>query len=106
MLVPNKAESGTTATVRVFSPDMDAIETSIVNCAFRYDCTYTNKTYILVAHNALYVPTMDHNLIPPFILREAGLIVNETPMDAGFTPHLELLDAAALDDDNQSSLSR
>jgi hypothetical protein len=73
------ADSGTTATVRAFSPDMDAIETSIVDCAFRYDCTYTNKTYILVAHNALYVPTMDHNLIPPFLLREAGLIVNETP---------------------------
>jgi hypothetical protein len=74
------ADSGTTATVRAFSPDMDAIETSIVDCAFRYDCTYTNKTYyILVAHNALYVPTMNHNLIPPFLMREAGLIVNETP---------------------------
>jgi hypothetical protein len=32
-----------------------------------------------VAHNALHVATMDHNLVPPFILREAGLIVNETP---------------------------
>jgi len=73
------ADSGTTATVRAFSPEIEAIETSIVDCAFLYQCTYTNKTYILVAHNALYVPTMDHNLIPPFLLREAGLFVNDTP---------------------------
>jgi hypothetical protein len=62
----------TAATVRAFSPDMDAIETSILDCALEYDCTYTNKTYILVAHNAIYVPTIYHNLIPPFLLREAG----------------------------------
>ena len=28
--------------------------------------------------NALYLPTMDHNLIPPFMLREDD--VNETPI--------------------------
>jgi hypothetical protein len=27
----------------------------------------------------LYVKSMDNNLIPPFILREAGLIVNDKP---------------------------
>ena len=26
--------------------------------------------------NALYVPSMPHNLIPPFIMREAGIVVN------------------------------
>ena len=66
------ADSGTTSTVWAFSPDMDAIETSILDCALEYDCTYTNKTYILVAHNAIYVPTIYHNLIPPFLLHEAG----------------------------------
>ena len=29
--------------------------------------------------NALHVPSMQHNLIPPFILREVGLIVNDVP---------------------------
>ena len=62
----------TAATVWAFSPDMDAIEISILDCALEYDCTYTNKTYILVAHNAIYVPTIYHNLIPPFLLHEAG----------------------------------
>ena len=37
------------------------------------------KTYILIIRNALHVKSMDHNLLPPFIAREAGLIVNDVP---------------------------
>ena len=37
------------------------------------------RTYILTVKNALYVPSMSHNLIPPFIMREAGLVVNDVP---------------------------
>ena len=29
--------------------------------------------------NALHVKSMAHNLVPPFILREAGLLVNDVP---------------------------
>jgi hypothetical protein len=29
--------------------------------------------------NALYIPSMERNLIPPFVMREAGLIVNGVP---------------------------
>ena len=29
--------------------------------------------------NALCVPSLEHNLIPPFILREVGLVLNDTP---------------------------
>ena len=42
-----------------------------------YDCKRTNQVYLLVLRNVLYIESMDDNLIPPFILREAGLIVNE-----------------------------
>ena len=35
------------------------------------------KTYILVIRNAIYVPTMVNNLIPPFMMREAGINANE-----------------------------
>ena len=31
----------------------------------------------MVARNTLYVESMDHNLVPPFIMREAGLEVDE-----------------------------
>ncbi len=37
------------------------------------------KTYILTIRNALHVPSMSHNLIPPFIMREVGLVVNDVP---------------------------
>ena len=42
-----------------------------------YDCERTNQVYLLVWRNVLYIESMDDNLILPFILREAGLIVNE-----------------------------
>ena len=42
-----------------------------------YDCKRTKQVYLLVLRNVLYIESMDDNLIPPFILREAGLIVNE-----------------------------
>ena len=32
----------------------------------------------MVIRNALYVPSMQHNLIPPFMIREAGIVVNDT----------------------------
>ena len=51
----------------------------IVDAAVAYDCPYKLKTYILVVNNALQVPSMNHNLVSPFILQEAGLIVNDVP---------------------------
>ena len=47
--------------------------------AIAYDCPHTHKTYILIGRNVLSVPSLEHNSIPPFILREAGLIVNDSP---------------------------
>ena len=51
----------------------------IVDATVAYDCPYTLKTYILVVKNALNVPSMSHNLVPPFILKESGLILNDVP---------------------------
>ena len=42
-----------------------------------YDCKRTNQVYLLVLRNVLYIESMDDNLIPPLILREASLVVNE-----------------------------
>ena len=36
-----------------------------------------NQVYLLVLRNILYIDSMEDNLIPPFISREAGIIVNE-----------------------------
>jgi len=72
--------SGCFAQVSPFTPDYKALtEGPIINAVLLYKCPYTNDLYIMVFHNALSVPAMDHNLILPFIMREAGVKVYETP---------------------------
>ena len=73
------AETGKSADVSPYTPDYDAMKVPIVDAAVRYDCKFTGQSYALVIRNALYVPAMSNNLIPPFILREAGIQVNDTP---------------------------
>ena len=38
---------------------------------------HTAKTYILIVWNALYIPWLSNNLIPLFVMREGGVIVNK-----------------------------
>ena len=71
------AEVGKTATVQPYRPDYEPMDIPLIHGAVQYDCPYEGKTYVLVIRNALHVPTMTHKLIPPFILREAGIIVND-----------------------------
>jgi hypothetical protein len=56
---------------------MDMVE--IVDVALGFDDPVTNWTYLLIMRNSLSIPTMGHNLMSPFFLREAGLYVDETP---------------------------
>ena len=49
----------------------------IVDAMIAYDCGRTNQVYLLILRNALYIEDMDDNLIPPFILQDAGLIVTD-----------------------------
>jgi len=63
---------GRYAEVDAFSQEIGRMErVPIVDAAVAYNCQFTNVTYILIARNVLYVPSMPYNLIPPFILREA-----------------------------------
>jgi hypothetical protein len=73
------AQSERTATVPAFSPNIAACEIPIFDCTFLYECHYSGKLYILVARNVLHAVAMEHNLVPPFLLREAGLVVNDAP---------------------------
>ena len=63
-----------------FTDQVGTIIVPIVDSAVDYDCPWSQTTYILIARKILYVSSMDHNLITPFILREAGLTVNDTSM--------------------------
>jgi hypothetical protein len=62
-----------------FTPDYASMRISIIDAAVRYDCPYDGKTYIFVLRNTLHVPSMKNNLIPPFVMIEAGIRVNDTP---------------------------
>ena len=53
------------------------MEAELVDAALLYECPYEGKSYILVIRNAIHVDSMENNLIPPCILHEAGLQVNE-----------------------------
>ena len=83
-------KTGLTAQVSPFTPDYEALsEVPIVDAVITYDCPYTDKSVMLVFRNALYVPAMEHHLVPPFIMREAGLIVNEAPKIQVTNPSIE-----------------
>ena len=73
------SDTGRIAEVKAYTPDYDAMQVPIVDAAVKYECPYSGSTYILVIRNALHVPSMTTNLIPPFMLREAGIVVNDTP---------------------------
>ena len=73
------SSSGETADVNAYNPECGTMQIPIVDAALQYDCPYTGNTCILVIRNALHVPTMDNHLIPPFIMRKAGIVVNDVP---------------------------
>lgn len=72
--------NGRTCEVEPYNPSLGSTKSiPVVDAALAYDCPYQHRTYLLIIRNALHVPTMNNNLISPFILREAGLKVNDTP---------------------------
>jgi len=56
---------------------MERVE--IGDVAMAYDDPYTGATTILIMRNSLLIDSMDHNLLPPFLIREASLFLDETP---------------------------
>jgi hypothetical protein len=84
------SDSGLTADVSAFSDEVGSmLKVPIVDTLIVFECPYTGKIFLLIARNVLYVESMDHNLIPPFILREAGLICNERSLIHSFPPKKE-----------------
>ena len=51
----------------------------IVDAVIAYDCPRIVETFLLVVSNALCVLGIDHNLLPPSILRKYSLVVNDAP---------------------------
>ena len=72
-------DTGQTVEVNPFTPQYKAMTAKLVDGALLYDCpySYSGKSYVLVVQNAIHVPSMDNNLIPLFMMREAWIMVNE-----------------------------
>ena len=83
------APTGKTVKVRSWDPASPSREAPIVDAAIAYDCPYSLKTYILIIKNAIQNNAMNHNLIPPFIMREAGVEVNDAAKVHSSSPQLE-----------------
>jgi len=78
------SKSGHHATVTPFSSDLPTMErVEIGDVAIAFDDPFNLKTYLLVMRNALLIPSMDHNLLPPFLVREASLYT-EVPVNGRF----------------------
>ena len=70
---------GETVDVAPFTSDYSPISVKLVDAALKYDCPYSGESKILIIRRGLYVPSMSNNLLPPFMLREAGITINEIP---------------------------
>ena len=96
-------KTGRTVTVNGFEKQLGNIpDIDVVTAAVAYDCPYTFRTYILIFHEALHVPTMTTSLLNPNQLRDQGLIVNDLalqymkPEDRSTTSHSILSSDPAL----------
>ena len=65
--------------VNGFTKSLGTKTVDVVDAALAYECEFTGNIYILIVRNALYFKEMGHNLLAPFIMRLAGLKVNEQP---------------------------
>ena len=69
--------SGKSCTVNPFNYCMGSINyVPINNSDIDYYFPYSHECYILLFHNALYLPNMEDKLFLPFIMREKGAAVN------------------------------
>ena len=66
------SDTGRIVKDNLFNLEYEAMQIPIIDANVRYDCTYNVESYIKVIRNALYVPSMRRNLLPIFMLREAG----------------------------------
>ena len=57
-----------------------------ISGALAYDCPDSGETYILLVHQAIHNPKLEHNLLSPFQMRLNDVIVNETPKFMTETP--------------------
>ena len=82
--------TGRRVSVKGFTDELGkAIIVPVVDAAVVYECELTGELILLIIRNALHIMSMTVNLIPPFMMRLAGLIVNECPKFLSPNPTIE-----------------
>ena len=82
--------TGKTCTVNSFSESAGKLDkVPIVDAVVAYDCPYKAKVYLLLMRNALQVSDIHVNLLPPFIVRESGLHIDECPKSQSPEPTVD-----------------
>ena len=65
-----------TVNVTPFSCDFGMMpEVPVVHAVVAYDCPITGNSTILIINNAMYIREMEHNLLPPIMMRLNELLV-------------------------------
>ena len=83
-------ETGKKVSVRGFTDEIgEPIVVPVVDGLLLYECDITNQQYVLIIRNALHIESMVNHLIPPFIMRLAGIVVDECPKFLSKTPTLD-----------------
>ena len=74
------SHSGQSVDVKAFTEGVGGLsKVPIVDGVISYDCPHSGETLLIVVRNYFCVLGIEHNLLTPFILHEAGLAVNDTP---------------------------
>ena len=73
-------DTSKTCTFNAFSESAGKLHNiPIIDAVIAYDCPYQCKTFLLLMRNALYIPELEINLLPPFIVRESGIQIDKCP---------------------------
>ena len=65
--------------VSAYSPDYLVHKVPVIDADIWYDNPYDGGIRYFIVHNTLHVLSMNNNLIPPYIVQEVGIDVNNTP---------------------------
>ena len=73
-------------TVAGWDPEEETQSLSIVSAAMGYTIQENGKTVLLIAHQSIFSPSLNHNLLSTMQMRLHDVIVNETPKFQSLNP--------------------
>lgn len=83
-------ETGRYVSVRGFTDKIGRpMRVPVVDAVVIYECEFTGQKYAMTIRNGLHIPSMPNHLIPPIMMRLAGIHVNECPKFLALKPSIK-----------------